>query len=236
MPEPQQLSLGVTLNDDATFENFYAPPDSSNIQVLDLLRAQARGQGEHFVFLWGAKGAGLSHLLQASCHAAQYVGLRFQYLPLDEMADFEPETLFEGLDALDGLCLDNLESVAGRVEWENGLFHLYNRLRDQGRCLLVAASQTPRHLPLQLPDLRSRLQWGITCQVRGLDDVGKRYALRHRARARGLELSDDVAHYLLQRVNRDMIGLFGCLQTLDRASLREQRKLTIPFIKKVLNL
>lgn len=236
MLNPRQLSLGVSLNDDATFENFYTPEGSANEQVLTWLRAQSRGGGEAFIYLWGAPGVGLTHLLQAAGHSAQEAGLAFQYLPLRDLSGFAPQALLEGLENLDYVCLDGLEAVAGRPDWEEALFHLYNRMRDREARLLVAAVQGPQELPVSLPDLRSRLMWGMTCQVQSLSDEDKQNALRQRARARGLELSEEVAHYILQRVPRDMNELFCYLQRLDHASLAEQRKLTIPFVKKVLGL
>ncbi len=233
---PEQLALGVRLNDDATFANFYAPENSPNAATLALLQQQAVGVGEAFVFIWGAAGVGLTHLLQASCHTAQAAGRSVQYLPLKDLAGFAPEALFDGLETVDLVCVDALDAVAGRPDWERSLFHLYNRLRDSGGCLLVAAHQSPRGLPLELPDLRSRLQWGLVCQLRPLSDEDKQRALQLRAQARGLTLADDVAQFIVQRAPRDMNDLFCCLHRLDHASLAQQRKLTIPFVKQVLGL
>ena len=233
----QQLSLGVTLNDDATFDNFYLPSaQGGNALVVDGLRRQVEGRGEAFIYLWGSPGAGLTHLLQASCHHAQTLGQSIQYLPLRDMVGYAPAELFVGLESLDFVCLDCLASVAGRPDWEQALFHLYNALRDAGKKLLVAAEFGPQQLPVALPDLRSRLHWGVTYQVQGLDDGDKQQALQLRARARGLELSDEVAQFIIQRLPRDTNELFWQLQRLDQASLAEQRKLTIPFVKKILSL
>lgn len=231
---PQQLSLSVNLNDDATFENFYAPAQTHNAMVVQGLREQLDGKSEAFVYLWGAPGCGLTHLLQAACHQAQEIGLAVQYLPLRDLAGYAPDELFVGLEDLDLVCLDCLPSIAGRSDWELAIFNLYNRLREQGKRLLVAAEHSPRELEISLEDLRSRLQWGITYQVHSLSDEDKQHALQLRARARGLELSDDVAQYIIQRLPRDTNELFWQLQRLDHASLAEQRKLTIPFVKKVL--
>ena len=236
MKFPQQLSLGVSLNDDATFENFYAPDLARNALVVDGLRRQVEGEGEHFVYLWGAPGAGLTHLLQASCHYAQTLGQSVQYLPLRDMVGYAPEEIFAGLDSLDLVCLDCLASIAGRPDWELAIFNLYNMLREAGKKLLVAAEQGPQELAIGLADLRSRLQWGVTYQVRNLGDDDKQQALQMRARARGLELSDEVAQFMIQRLSRDTNELFWQLQRLDHASLAEQRKHTIPFVKKVLAL
>lgn len=231
---PQQLSLSVNLNDDATFDNFYAPAQTHNAMVVQGLRAQLDGSGDAFIYLWGAPGCGLTHLLQAACHQAQSAGMSVQYLPLRDLVGYAPDELFAGLESVDLVCLDCLPSVAGRADWERAIFHLYNQLRDQGKRLLVAAEHNPRELALTLEDLRSRLQWGLTYQVHSLSDEDKQQALQMRARARGLELSDEVAQYITQRLPRDTNELFWQLQRLDHASLTEQRKLTIPFVKKVL--
>lgn len=233
---PQQLSLGVSLNDDATFENFYAPADSPNMQVVSALRQQIETAHEPFIFLWGATGSGLTHLLQGSCHHAHSLQKSFQYFPLFDLAGYAPDELFVGLEELDLVVLDALEEVINRPEWELALFHLFNRMRDAGKLLVISAVQGPQELPIQLPDLKSRMQWGTTFHVQSLDDSQKQAALQFRAKARGLELSDEVAAYIIQRLPRDMYELFLQLNRLDHASLAEQRKLTIPFVKKILGL
>jgi len=233
---PQQLSLGVSLKDDATFENFYAPADSPNAQVVAAIQAQLTPNAEPFIYVWGGSGVGLTHLLQASCHQAEEAGLAVQYLPLRELVGFAPEALLDGLENLDLICIDSLDAVAGKGDWELALFTLYNALRDTGGRLLLAAEQGPRELPLALADLRSRLQWGLVFQVQGLNDADKQRALRQRASRRGLTLNEEVASYIIQRSPRDMNQLFCYLNRLDDASLSEQRKLTIPFVKKILGL
>jgi len=233
---PQQLSLGVSLNDDATFDNFYAPPGSPNAEIVAALRSQLASASEPFIYLWGSAGCGLTHLLQAACHHAHTLNKSFQYFPLRDLAGYAPQELFAGLETLDFICLDGLDLVIERPDWELALFHLYNNLRDAGKLLLVAAVQGPRELPVQLPDLASRLQWGGTFHVQTLKDEQKQQALQFRAKARGLELNDEVAAYIIQRLPRDMNELFWQLNRLDHASLAEQRKLTIPFVKKILSL
>jgi DnaA family protein len=155
-------------------------------------------------------------------------------LPLRDLVGYAPDELFTGLEMVDLVCLDCLPTIAGRRDWELAIFNLYNLLRDQGKRLLVAAEHSPRELGLSLEDLRSRLQWGLTYQVHSLSDEDKQQALQMRARARGLELGDEVAQYIIQRLPRDTNELFWQLARLDHASLAEQRKLTIPFVKKVL--
>lgn len=233
---PQQLSLGVLLNDDATFANFYAAESAANAQVITALKRQLSDDGEPLIFLWGGPGVGISHLLQAACHNAEQQGLAVQYLPLAEMVGFAPDHLLEGMDEFDLVCLDDLHTVVGQPHWEQALFNLFNRMRDCGHRLLMGAEQGPHLLPVALADLRSRLNWGLTFQLQPMTDDEKKAALQLRAKVRGLELSDEVGLFILHRAPRDLSELFNVLDRLDSASLAEQRRLTIPFVKQVLGL
>lgn len=220
-----QLPLGIGLRDSATFANFH--PAANREALLALSQG-----GEQFIYLWGGPGSGKTHLLQALCQQQAEQERTVAYLPLAE-AGMVPEML-EGMENMDLLALDDLDRVAGQGHWETALFHLYNRLRDAGGRLVVTANASPAALPIQLPDLASRLGWGLTLQLAANDDTAKLAILQLRARNRGLELSDEVGHYLLRRSERDMESLIRLLERLDAASLREQRRLTIPFVKTLL--
>ena len=235
MSVSQQIPLGVHLNDEATFDNFFVVPGSANALVLEAIKnLSAKHNPETFIYLWGASG--LSHLLQAACHDALELGHSSQYLPLGDLAGFAPAELLEGLEHQDLLCLDGLEAVAGRSEWDEALFHFYNRIRTQGSSLLVSAHCPPRDINTTLPDLASRLAWGTTYRLDALSDLEKQHALQQRAQRRGMEMSEDVARFILNHSSREPGPLFECLEILDRRSLAEKRRLSISFVKEVLGL
>ena len=124
--------------------------------------------------------------------------------------------------------------VAGNREWEQAIFHLYNKIRDVHTPLLVTAQHSPKGSPIQLPDLKSRLAWDHVYHLLPLDEKSTLLALQGRARSRGFDLPDEVSDYLLKRVARDMHNLFAILDRLDKASLIAKKKLTVPFIKALL--
>ncbi len=231
---PLQLSLSVQLRDDATFENFYPGSNQAILGVLDLENNPEELAGDNAVFLYGVEGVGCSHLLQAACHKADELQLRSIYLPMDDVVSFTPRML-DGMEELNLVCIDNVQAAAGLREWEEALFDLYNRLRESGTRLLMAADQSPRNLNLTLPDLQSRLSWGLVFQVAPLADDEKLKALQLRAHYRGLELSEEVGRYIIARSQREMTQLFGVLQKLDNAALRAKRRITIPFVKSVMS-
>ncbi|MGD8407115.1 MAG: DnaA regulatory inactivator Hda [Thiohalophilus sp.] len=223
-----QLPLGIRLQDAATFENFLPPGNQEAIAAL-----QAPISSAPSIYLWGATGTGKSHLLQAVCHQSEAQKRRAAYLPLGEPG-LSPAML-EGMEQFDRVCLDDLDRVAGDTAWETALFHAYNRITAASHQLIVTSEKPLAALQIQLPDLRSRLGWGPVFQLQSLSDAGKRQALQQRAAARGVELEDEVADYLMKRCPRDMASLFGLLEGLDEASLVAQRRLTIPFVREYLS-
>jgi DnaA family protein len=141
--------------------------------------------------------------------------------------------MLEGLEALSLVCIDDVDTIAGDAAWEAALFHLFNRVRERGARIVIAGSASPRALGLGLPDLATRLAWGLVFQLHPLGDEEKAQALQLRARGRGMEMPEAVARYLLQHHARDMAALFALLERLDRASLAAQRRLTVPFVREI---
>lgn len=225
---PHQLSLPVQLRDDATLENFLP---LQNVQALvHALQAQMQPDGEAVIYLYGPPGTGKSHLLQASCHvAAEAV-----YLPLAQLREYPPTEVLQGVERLARVCLDDIHAVLGDPGWERALFNLFNSARQRDCRLVVAGAAAPRALSVDLPDLRSRLSWGIVYQLAEGDDDDKAAILQFRATRRGLSLSPGVASYIVSRAPRAMEQLLAVLDQLDAASLAQQRALSIPFVKQAL--
>ena len=228
----QQLPLQLQPKESCTFSSFFS---GSNQLAVDILLDIFSGGGEQQVYLWSAEGLGKSHLLQAACKMASSHGLTASYIPLEEMQGVTPDIL-QGVENLDLVAIDGLDTVLGNVEWELALFSLINQARESAVSLVFAAGKPPAELDMILPDLKSRLSWGPVLQLKPLTDNEKRSALQMRATTRGLELPDNVANYLLENYPRDLFILFENMDRLDQESLVQQRRLTIPFVKEVLNL
>ncbi len=226
-----QLALPLGLRDDATFDNFYK---GVNEHCNAALISAASGLDYPFIYLWGQVGAGRTHLLQAACCDATQKNRTSLYLPL-ATPELTPQILHD-LEHINLVCIDDIDAIAQNKPWEEALFYLYNRIRDTGQTLIIAGAHPPQRLGLGLPDLASRLAWGVVFQVHILSDEDKLAALAMRAKLRGLVLSDEVGQFLLRRCPRSMSELFAILDTLDKASLQAQRKLTIPFVKSVLGV
>jgi DnaA family protein len=221
-----QLALNLRLRDRSSFDN-YCP--GSNREALNGLRRIAEGV-PGILYLWGEPATGRTHLLEAACRRAQERGGAPAYLPLREVSPLGPGVL-EGLERAVLVCLDDLDAVAGRSEWERALFGFWEARRAAGGAIVVAASVSPTRLGVGLPDLVTRLASATVYQLKPLDDEQKLSALRERARARGFELGEEAARYLLARYPRDLHSLFVLLDRIDAAALERQRRVTIPFLR-----
>ena len=227
-----QLPLALGLRPSLSLADFVAGP---NAQPLAALEAMIDGGGQPQIFLGGGPASGKTHLLVGACGAwdgAEAAGRRpgTVYLSLHAHADYRPE-LLEGLEGHGLIAIDDLQAIAGRDDWEQALFILYNRARAAGCRLLLAADRGPAAVPIGLPDLRSRLTWGLSFQLQPLADRDKLQVLQRHAARRGLTLPDEAGRYILDRHSRDLPSLLHLLEGLDRASLAEQRRLTLPFVR-----
>ncbi|MHB1116579.1 DnaA regulatory inactivator Hda [Sideroxydans sp.] len=210
-----QMLLGIAPEWVPTLDNFVA---GRNVELLAALRQAAAGAAEvRAVYLWGEKGSGKSHLLQAMVAQAAAQGAHYAERAVPEEA---------GVVAVDDAeALDDAAQIA--------LFELYNRMREQGGLLLVSGTQAPVHLGLR-DDLRTRLGWGLVYQVHALSDEEKAEALRQHAGARGFELPHEVTHYLLRHGRRDLPSLLRVLDALDEHCLRLKRVASVPLLKEVM--
>lgn len=226
-PGPTQLALPLRLEDHAAFATLVAGRNAAAIAHVRMLAAGGAGES---LWLWGPRGVGKSHLLQAACREADAAGQRAMYLPLAADADLTPEVL-AGLDGLDFLALDGLEAVAGRPDWERASFDVLNEFHAAGKALLLAAANAPTAVGFALADLASRAAGATVYRLHPLDDDEQIEALNLHARNRGFELEPAAARFLQARVRRDMPALCGWLHRLDAASLAARRRITIPFIR-----
>lgn len=232
LKESTQLTLPVELPELAQFSLFVAGPNQT---AVDYLCGIEEAPFYHSAVI-GPEGAGKTHLLSAMTDLVQSRGEMAMYLPLDVLCNESPE-LLEGLETAQLLALDNIEAVTSNSEWALALFALINRFIDRQQGHLLWSSNVPaRAMNVSLADLQSRLQAATHFKLAPLNDIEKVQALKVHAQSRGLVLSDDVAEFLLGRLSRGMNGLMQTLAALDQASMREQRRLTLPFVKKVLSL
>jgi len=228
----QQYSLDIAPRTFATFETFVSDQDYNLLNMLKELRVHSNEPRQYYI--WGAKQTGKSHLLHSVCNYLVGTEQRTIYLPLEELSSSNAN-IFQNIHNLDIVCIDDIDKVLGDNNWESALFQLINELRAKNKNLVMTASNNPNCMNVSMPDLKSRLVWGPVYKLSALDDEQKTVALQRHAKARGFEISLDVCNYLMKRYTRELTQLVTLLDQIDHHSLVQQRKVTIPFVKTVLD-
>jgi DnaA family protein len=223
-----QIPLALRFEADHELRAFHG-----SAELVGMLEEVAAGGRDDWLYIAGARGSGKTHLLLATCTRARAAGRDAAFLSLPALRGRLGDAL-QGQARAALVCIDGLESVAGDRDDEIALFHFHNAARAAGARVVYSAEAMPSALALVLPDLRSRLEQCTRIALEPLDETGRREVLRQRAARRGLELDEAVLDWLFRRVGRDLASLTQLLDRLDRASLAEQRRLTIPFLREVL--
>lgn len=225
-----QLPLELPLQPTATFDQYVAGDNSTAVEAT---RLAAIDPSAPWPLLFGGASVGKSHLLTAACHLATAKGRQAMLLSSEVLNELGADVLAE-LDGIDVLAIDDVDHLLGSADWDEALFHCFNRLRQTKATLLMSGRTDLAALQPSLPDLRSRLSWGLALRLEPLTESDRIVVLRQRAHLAGMTLSDEVINYLLRRVSRDLGNLVTLLDRIGHASLIEQRRITIPFLREQL--
>lgn len=210
----QQLLLDIRPPSQPVLARFVA---GRNIELMAQLQAMLDGTArERMVYVWGGAGSGKSYLLAAWAHACRERGLEVDATGLVAA----PVVIADQVDTWDAA-----QQQAG--------FAAFNQVKEAGGLWLASGNAAPADLPL-MPELQTRLGWGLVFQLIGLDDAEKRDALAQHAETLGFRLEPQVADYLLNHTARDMQSLLRVLEALDRFSLETRRPITLPLLRQLL--
>ena len=218
----KQLLLNLAAIPEPSFANFAV---GKNHELTALLAMLARGDNrERFVYIWGEKGAGKSHLLRALTAALAS--------PPRSLGGAASVPEIGAIAADETVLFDDVDRISSASQ--PALFHAYNRLRTGRGRLIATGGVPPAHLTL-LADLKSRLAWGMVMQVHSLSDEEKLNTLEQHATERGFKLSPEVIRYIFLHQSRDLPSLIQLLAALDQYSLETKRAITVPLLKEVLD-
>ena len=208
--------------------------EGDNQELLDFLHTMPKKKKNDCLYIWGSQGTGKTHLLQAACKQADDMNSQVTYIPLKQYEEFDSE-IFNGLGKLDLICVDDLEFISGNLEWQQRLTLLYNEIRDNNNSIIISSTSSPKNIKIELDDLKSRLVWGQVHKIKPPNDELKIEILKRKASERSFELSESVAEFLIHRTERDLNSLIKILDVIDHSSLAAKRKVTIPFVKKLID-
>jgi DnaA family protein len=214
----KQLLLDIKPAPAPSLDNFIV---GRNAEALASLKQAIAGGQPRFIYFWGESGSGKSHLLSA-CKA---ISMRVSSMNNQLQLVYSAGTTLAVAD--DVHLLDNEAQIA--------LFNTYNQQKEIGGTLITAGLHAPTQMGLR-DDLATRLAWGLVYQLHPLNDDEKASALKQHAKERGMKLPDEVTDYCLRFLRRDLPSLMAILDALDEWSLIEKKPVTVPMLRKLLQL
>ena len=225
MNDPKQLIFPWIRANKSSLDNFYF--ESENLQVKDTFNS-----GADFL-IYGEQECGKSFLLQSFCNQYAADKKSSLYVPLKEVL-IHGTSFLDSIDTLELVCIDNIDAISNRKEWEIAIFNLINNCMLSNCRLIFSSSLNPAKLNFDLNDLKSRIKKIEPVKVLPISDQGLEDALSFVANKRLINLGEKEVQYIITHCNRSMKGLLNVLDRIDQVSAELKRKITIPLIKKVI--
>ena len=234
MNNPTQLIFPFQVNQKASFASFFCSPD--NIELMSRLADLVASKKTDELIINGAEGSGKSFLMQAICNELSSSGKQFAFIPMNKAINMGVE-IFQNLASLNAVCIDDLQLILSREEWETALFNLINECQ-QSNCSLILSFGGNQSLEdvTQLPDLLSRIKRMEFMKLQAVQDEFLNQALDFVSQQLGINLEKAELEFLLNHQTREFSLLVENIISLDRQAASLKRKVTIPFIKETLNL
>ncbi len=202
----KQLLLDIKPAAPPSFDNFVIGKNAE--LIFQLKHALNTPLEAHFIYIWGESGSGKTHLIEAC--SAQNSSAESAVVLVDNVH-----------------LLDNEAQIR--------LFNQFNQLKANQGTLITTGLHAPTQMGLR-DDLATRLAWGLVYHCQPLSDIDKTTALKQHAFERGMNLPDEVTDYCLRYLRRDLPTLMAILDALDEWSLITQKPITLPMLRKLLQL
>ena len=234
MNNPTQLIFPFQVNQKASFTSFFCSPD--NTELMSRLSGLVVSKNADELIINGAEGSGKSFLMQAICNELSSSGKQFAFMPMNKAINMGVE-IFQNLASLNAVCIDDLQLILSREEWETALFNLINECQ-QSNCSLILSFGGNQSLEdiTQLPDLLSRIKRMEFMKLQAVQDEFLNQALDFVSQQLDINLEKAELEFLLKHQTREFSLLVENLIALDKQAASLKRKITIPLIKETLNL
>tara|TARA_B100001559_G_C16327972_1_gene541968 strand:+ start:82 stop:768 length:687 start_codon:yes stop_codon:yes gene_type:complete len=228
MNKPKQLTFPWNKVNKSSLEGFYTSQENSHL--VSLLKDRNFSDD---LFIYGTKESGKTFLQQAMCNSYSSMSKSSLYIPLNKVMNYGIE-IFESLENMNLICLDGIEEVISKIEWEKALFNLINKALILESRLILSSSQDLKSLNFVLPDLESRIRKIQSYELYPINDKDIFDALKYISKFTSMNLGDKEAKYLVTYSQRNISNLVHILESLDQLSMEMKRKITIPLIKEVI--
>lgn len=210
---------------DFTFENFIVGSTNKFAHAAAQAVAANPSGAYNPLFIWGGSGLGKTHLLNAIKVEIQrshpdfnivYVdGEKFTNEIISAIREGSTTEFHNKYRAADVLLVDDIQFIGGKESTQEEFFHTFNTLYNAGKQIVLASDRAPREIKSLEERLRTRFEMGLIADIQPPDFETRVAIIRRKADLLGLDMPDDVAEYIANRLKNNIRQLEGAVKKLD---------------------
>jgi chromosomal replication initiator protein len=232
------------LNVENTFDNFVEGKSNQLARAAAIQVAENPGYAYNPLFIYGGVGLGKTHLMHAIgnylvakkpdakvvyLHSETFVATMVTALQLNAINEFK--RFYRSVDAL---LIDDIQFFAGKERSQEEFFHTFNALLEGGQQIILTSDRYHKEINGLEERLKSRFGWGLTVAVEPPELETRAAILKNKAALSNIELPNDVAMFIAQRLRSNVRELEGALKRVIAHSNFTGQKIDLDLIKEAL--
>ncbi|HYH06701.1 MAG TPA: chromosomal replication initiator protein DnaA [Thermoanaerobaculia bacterium] len=196
------------------------------------------------LFIYGGAGLGKTHLIQAIGHqlrqdrtSMKVVYMSAEVFVTEVIAAIRYDRMQPFRDkyrSIDALLLDDIQFIAGKERTQEEFFHTFNALYEAQKQIVFTSDRPPKEIPTLEERLRSRFEWGLTADIQPPDLETKAAIIRKKAEDKGLQVPQEVALFIAERVRSNVRELEGHLNKVTAFASMLGKSITVDVVKEAL--
>ena len=228
-----------------TFENFVEGKSNQMARAASMQVASNPGDTDNNpLFIYGGVGLGKTHLMHAIgnrmleenvdanvvyLHSEQFVAEMVTALQHNRINDFKK--IYRSVDAL---LIDDIQFFAGKERSQEEFFHTFNRLLERERLVVLTSDRYPKEIEGLENRLKTRFGGGLPIGIDPPELETRAAILMNKAATTGIDVPDDVAYFIAQRMHSNVRELEGALRRVIANAQFTGRPVTIELTKEAL--
>ncbi len=233
----QTVMRPTTFNIKYTFDTFVVGSNNRLAHAASLAVSQYPGKKYNPLFIYGGVGLGKTHLMQAIAQniLADNADYRVAFVSSEKFTN-------EFIDAIrresnlqfrnkyrniDVLLVDDIQFLSGKEGTQEEFFHTFNDLYNAGKQIILTSDKPPKDIPNLEERLRSRFEWGLTCDIAPPNFETRVAILRKKAEDEKFDISNEILEYIAEKVASNIRELEGVLLKVKMLCDLENKPMTI---------